>query len=176
MSQTLLRTLNPKADFTAAGSTVVVVRPGAGELGAPVAKIEVDKAANQVRAMDGGGKLLGIFPATVGSTERPAPTGQWAVKTVVHDPDYSYDPRRLTFGDKSEGALRIAPGPNNPVGTTWIALTVETYGIHGTPDPTKVGKTASHGCIRLTNWDAALLGRSLAKGTPVVFVGETSKS
>jgi lipoprotein-anchoring transpeptidase ErfK/SrfK len=176
MSQPLLRALNPKADFSAAGTSLVVVRPGAGELGAPVAKVEVDKAANQVRAMDGAGKLLGAFPATVGSTERPAPAGEWAVKTIVHDPDYSYDPKRLTFGNRSKGALRIAPGPNNPVGTTWIALTAETYGIHGAPDPTKVGKTASHGCVRLTNWDAAMLGRSLAKGTPVVFVGETSKS
>ena len=176
MSQALLRSLNPKADFTAVGTTIVVVQPGGSDLGAKVARVEVDKAANQVRAMDGAGKILGVFPATVGSTERPAPSGEWAVKTVVHDPDYSYDPKRLTFGDRSKGALRIAPGPNNPVGTTWIALTAETYGIHGTPDPTKVGKTASHGCVRLTNWDAATLGKAVTKGVPVVFVGATSKS
>ncbi len=176
MSQALLRALNPKADFAVAGTTIAVVRPGGGDLGGSVARIEVDKAANQVRALDGGGRVLAAFPATVGSTERPAPSGEWAVKTVVHDPDYSYDPKRLTFGDRSKGALRIAPGPNNPVGSTWIALTAPTYGIHGSPDPLKVGKTASHGCVRLTNWDAALLGRSVAKGTSVAFVGRTAKS
>jgi len=176
MSQALLRTLNPKADFARAGSPILVVRPGSGDLAAKVATVVVDKTANQVRALDGGGKILAAFPATVGSTERPAPSGAWAVKTVVHGPDYTYDPRRLTFGDRSKGALRIAPGPNNPVGSTWIALTAPTYGIHGMPDPVKVGKTASHGCVRLTNWDVALLGRSVAKGTPVMFVGKTAKS
>lgn len=176
MSQALLRSLNPKADFAVAGTSIVVVRPAASGLGGPVAKVEVDKADGQVRALSADGAVLAAFPATVGSTERPAPSGQWAVKTVVHDPDYSYDPKRLTFGDKSQGALRIAPGPNNPVGSTWIALTKETYGIHGAPDPTKVGKTASHGCVRLTNWDAAALGRAVTKGTPVVFLGQTSKS
>jgi len=176
MSQALLRALNPKADFTKVATTILVVRPGDGALAAPVAKIEVDKAGNQVRALDGGGRILAAYPATVGSTERPAPSGQWAVKTVVRNPDYSYDPKRLTFGDKSMGALRIAPGPNNPVGSTWIALTTPTYGIHGSPDPAQVGKSASHGCVRLTNWDAAALGRSVAKGTPVVFLGVTTKS
>ncbi|MGI8841645.1 MAG: L,D-transpeptidase [Caulobacteraceae bacterium] len=176
MTQALLRGLNPKADFSTVGTALVVVRPAAGRLNGTVAKVEVDKAEGQVRALDGAGKVLAAFPATVGSTERPAPTGQWAVKTVVHDPDYSYDPKRLTFGDKSMGALRIAPGPNSPVGSTWIALTVPTYGIHGTPDPTRVGKTASHGCVRLTNWDAAALGGAVAKGTTVVFLGKTSKS
>ena len=62
------------------------------------------------------------------------------------------------------------------MGSTWIALTKETYGIHGTPDPTKVGKTASHGCVRLTNWDAAALGKAVTKGVPVIFVGQTVKT
>lgn len=176
MSQALLRSLNPKADFTKVGSTILVVRPGGGPLPAPLAKVEVDKAKNQVRALDSAGKILAAWPATVGSTERPAPSGAFAVKTVVRNPDYSYDPKRLTFGDKAMGAQRIAPGPNNPVGSTWIALNLATYGIHGTPDPTEVGKSASHGCVRLTNWDAAALGRLVTKGTPVVFVGVTTKS
>jgi lipoprotein-anchoring transpeptidase ErfK/SrfK len=100
----------------------------------------------------------------------------WAVKSVTPNPDYTYDPKRLTFGNKAGGVLTIKPGPNNPVGSTWIALTVETYGIHGAPDPTEIGKNASHGCVRLTNWDAATLGKAVAKGVPVSFVGETSKS
>jgi len=175
MSQALLRSLNPKADFTAAGTTILVTRPGADPL-PTIARVEVDKAANEVRAYAADGQLAAAFPATVGSTERPAPSGVWAVKSVTPNPDYTYDPKRLTFGNKAGGVLTIKPGPNNPVGSTWIALTVETYGIHGAPDPTEIGKNASHGCVRLTNWDAATLGKAVAKGVPVSFVGETSKS
>jgi lipoprotein-anchoring transpeptidase ErfK/SrfK len=115
--------------------------------------------------------VVAQFPATVGSTERPAPSGTFAVKAVVFNPTYVYDPQRLTFGDRSLGKLTIRPGPNNPVGSTWIDLTAPTYGIHGSPDPDKIGKTASHGCVRLTNWDAAILARAVSKKTPVVFVG-----
>jgi lipoprotein-anchoring transpeptidase ErfK/SrfK len=177
MSQALLTELNPGADLTKAGTSILVVRPGAGRLTQPAARIEVDKNAGQVRVLGTGGDLLAAYPATVGSTERPAPSGEWAVTAVAANPNYTYDPSRLTFGPKSKGKLTIAPGPNNPVGSTWIALTAPTYGIHGAPDPTKVGKTASHGCVRLTNWDAAALGRAVKKGTPVIFVGvETKKA
>ena len=170
MDEALLRALNPKADFAAAGTTLVVVRPAAEAL-PQVARLEVDKSAAQLRAYDEAGKLVAVFPATVGSTERPAPSGQWAVKAVAPNPTYTYDPKRLTFGDASKGKLTIPAGPNNPVGSTWIDLTAETYGIHGSPDPAKIGKTASHGCVRLTNWDAAALGRAVKKGTQVLFVG-----
>ncbi len=175
MSEPLLKTLNPGADFTKVGTSLVVIQPGASAL-PQVARIEVDKAANQVRAFDSAGKILAAFPATVGSTERPAPSGEWAVVSATPDPYYTYDPTKLTFGPKSKGKLTIKPGPNNPVGTTWIALTKATYGIHGSPDPQLVGKTASHGCVRLTNWDAATLGKAVTKGTPVVFMGETTKT
>ena len=175
MSAALLKSFNPTADFTRAGARILAVRPGEGDLPTKVAKVEVDKAAGQVRALGADGKPLAVFPATVGSTERPAPTGELDVKAVVRNPDYTYDPKRLTFGDKKTGPLRIAPGPNNPVGTTWIALSRETYGIHGTPDPNTVGKTASHGCVRLTNWDARTLAGSVSKGTPVLFVGQPAK-
>ena len=137
MSDTLLKALNPNADFTKAGTTILVIRPGDAALPAKVAKVEVDKALNQVRAFDGAGKIEAVYPATVGSTERPAPDGQWAVKAVAPNPNYTYDPKKLTFGPKDKGVLTIKPGPNNPVGSTWIALTKETYGIHGTPDPTR---------------------------------------
>jgi lipoprotein-anchoring transpeptidase ErfK/SrfK len=95
------------------------------------------------------------------------------VTVVVKSPTYTYDPQRLTFG-KSKTKLTIPPGPNNPVGSTWIGLNIETYGIHGTPDPTAVGKVASHGCVRLTNWDARQLAMTIRKGTPVVFLGEAT--
>ena len=171
MDQALLLALNPTADFTAAGTRILVVRAGSGDLGARVTRVEVDKAADQLRAFDQAGKLVAAFPATVGSAERPAPAGEWAVRSVTANPDYTFDPTRLTFGPADKGKLTIAPGPNNPVGTTWIALTKETYGIHGSPDPTRVGKVASHGCVRLTNWDAEALGRAVKKGAVVDFVG-----
>ena len=130
----------------------------------------MDKTTRQVRAF-GGETLLAVYPATVGSTERPAPSGDWAVRTLAPNPTYTYDPSRLTFGKASQGKLTIQPGPNNPVGSTWIDLTKDTYGIHGTPDPRLVGKAASHGCVRLTNWDVRQLSRSVKKGTVVAFVG-----
>ena len=170
MDESLLHALNPNADFAVAGTSIVVVRPAVTPLPA-VARVEVDKTANQVRAYDAADHIVAVFPATVGSTERPAPVGRWAVRGVAPHPDYTYDPSRLTFGDKKQGKLTIPPGPNNPVGATWIDLTTPTYGIHGAPDPTKVGKTASHGCVRLTNWDAVALGKAVKPGVPVDFTG-----
>jgi lipoprotein-anchoring transpeptidase ErfK/SrfK len=172
MNPELLRELNPKADFAKPDTVLTVADPGPGTL-PPVARIEVDKGADQVRAYDQSGKVVAVFPATVGSTDRPAPSGKAVVVAVAPNPNYTYEPKRLTFGPKRAGTLKIAPGPNNPVGLTWIALNLETYGIHGTPDPSLVGKTASHGCVRLTNWDAVALGKAVKKGVPVDFVGET---
>ena len=170
MDEALLRALNPKVDFASAGTSIVVVRPAATAL-PPVARVEVDKSIDEVRAYDNSGKIVAMFPATVGSRERPAPSGQYAVRGVVTNPTYTYDPGRLTFGNASHGKFTIQPGPNNPVGSTWIDLSIQTYGIHGAPDPTQIGKVASHGCVRLTNWDAADLGRAVKAGTPVLFVG-----
>lgn len=170
MDPALLKALNPGADFGAAGSTLVVAASGSAPLATPVVRIEVDKSTQQVRAFDATGALEAVYPATVGSQERPAPSGVWAVRAVAPRPNYTFDPARLTFG-KSKKVLTIAPGPNNPVGSTWIALTKDTYGIHGTPDPSLVGKRASHGCVRLTNWDARQLGAAVKKGAAVAFVG-----
>lgn len=171
MDEALLKTLNPGVDFGAAGTKIVVAALGPDKLPAPVARIEVDKTRRQVRAFGASGALLAVYPATVGSTERPAPEGDWAVRTVAPNPIYTYDPSRLTFGKAEQGKLTIKAGPNNPVGGTWIDLTKDTYGIHGTPDPRLVGKTASHGCVRLTNWDVRQLSQAVKKGTVVAFVG-----
>ena len=171
MDPALLKSLNPDADFTAAGTKIVVAALGSDRLKVPVSRIEVDKTRRQVRAYGAADLLLAVYPATVGSTDRPAPSGEWAVRTVAPNPTYTYDPSRLTFGKASNGKLTIPPGPNNPVGSTWIDLTKDTYGIHGTPDPRMVGKAASHGCVRLTNWDVRQLGQAVRKGTKVDFVG-----
>jgi lipoprotein-anchoring transpeptidase ErfK/SrfK len=171
MDPALLKSLNPNADFSAAGAQIVVAALGSDKLKVPVSRIEVDKTKREVRAYGPADLLLAVYPATVGSTDRPAPSGEWAVRTVAPNPTYTYDPSRLTFGKASNGKLTIPPGPNNPVGSTWIDLTKDTYGIHGTPDPRMVGKAASHGCVRLTNWDVRQLSQAVKKGTKVDFVG-----
>ena len=177
MDEGLLKALNPGVDFNAAGAKIVVAAVGPEKLAMPVVRIEVDKTRRQVRAFGAAGLLLAVYPATVGSAERPAPEGLLAVRTVASNPTYTFDPSRLTFGKASDGKLTIQPGPNNPVGSTWIDLTKDTYGIHGTPDPRMVGKVASHGCVRLTNWDARQLSLAVRNGTQVDFVGtETSKA
>ncbi|HEY8614974.1 L,D-transpeptidase [Phenylobacterium sp.] len=172
MDEALLKALNPGVDFTKAGNTIVVAAPAAETLPSAVARIEVDKAQRQVRAYGPDGRLVASYPATIGSAEMPTPSGQWQVTSVAFDPVWNYDPSKLNFGDKKAGKLSIKPGPNNPVGAVWIDLSKETYGIHGAPEPRLVGKAASHGCVRLTNWDARQLASAVSKGTTVVFVGE----
>lgn len=176
MDETLLRALNPGVDFAKAGSEIIVAAISADKLGAAVTKIEVDKSKNVVRAYGADDALLAVYPATVGSSERPAPDGTWAVRTVAPAPSYTFDPKRLTFGKAGLGKLTIKPGPNNPVGATWIDLTKDTYGIHGTPEPRLIGKRASHGCVRLTNWDAQQLGKSVKAGAKVIFMGRDKRA
>ena len=172
MDEDLLRALNPDADFAKPG-TVIIVTDTARPPMAPVASIIIDKTMGELRAMNAAGTLIAIYPATVGSSERPAPSGKWAVRVVAPRPTYTFDPGRLTFRTKGkkQSKLVVPAGPNNPVGSTWIDLTRDTYGIHGAPDPRTVGKVDSHGCVRLTNWDVNELGAAVKKGTTVVFTG-----
>jgi lipoprotein-anchoring transpeptidase ErfK/SrfK len=173
----LLKALNPGADFGKAGTRIVVAMPRSTPRAFTAARIEVDKAVGEVRAYDASDKLVALYPATVGSSERPAPSGTFKVTAVAPRPVYYYDPKRLTFQPQgATGKLKIAAGPNNPVGSTWIAITVPTYGIHGTPDPATIGKRQSHGCVRLTNWDAAELGKAVKKGAKVEFLGTEKKT
>jgi lipoprotein-anchoring transpeptidase ErfK/SrfK len=125
-----------------------------------------------VKALGEDGKLLAFYPATVGSEEKPAPTGTLRVTAIQKNPTYHYNPKYQFKGVKTNEPFTIKPGPNNPVGLVWIGLTGEGYGIHGTPEPSKVSKTESHGCVRLTNWDALKLASVIKKGTPVEFIGE----
>ncbi len=169
MDETLLKTLNPNTDFSQAGQQIIVANAG-GDLDGHVASIVIDKTEKSLRAFDASGQLLAFYPASIGSPDAPAPSGDYAVRSVSFDPIYHYDPARLpTFGHRNHGALTIAAGPNNPVGAVWIALTLDTYGIHGAPEPQNVSKTQSHGCIRLTNWDAVELGHAVQRGVPVSF-------
>ena len=173
MSEDLLKSLNPGVDFTHAGTPIVVAAPQTTDLPAPVTRLEVDKAAAAVRAYDASGHLIADYPATVGSQEKPSPNGDLKVARVDWNPTYHYDPTQLHFA-KVNYRFDIQPGPNNPVGVVWIALSKPTYGIHGAPSPEKIGKTASHGCVRLTNWDAVQLARAVSKGVEVVFLNQRS--
>lgn len=171
MSQDLLKALNPDADFSQSGTEIVVAASGDDSISGQVARIEVDKSASAVRAFDGSGKLLASYPATVGSKELPSPSGSMEVKAVASEATYHFDPEKNDWGP--DKALTIAAGPNNPVGGVWIDLTKDGYGIHGSPEPALIGKTASHGCVRLTNWDAQELAGAVEPGVKVVFTGES---
>ncbi|WP_232630289.1 L,D-transpeptidase family protein [Methylobacterium sp. Leaf118] len=178
MQRDLLSAMNPDVPLDKAGGRLIVaaVPPtGAGKVeGAPleprVTRIEVDTRTKRVRAFAGDGRLTADYPASIGSEEKPAPDGEAKVKAVAFDPWYTYNPKYRFKGVKATKKFSIQPGPNNPVGLVWIDLSIESYGIHGTPEPEKVGKTESHGCIRLTNWDARDLGSRTAKGAKVTFL------
>ncbi|WP_404810478.1 L,D-transpeptidase family protein [Methylobacterium flocculans] len=189
MSPDLLAALNPDAAFDKAGTVILVaaVKPletgkpkakgkdGDGDKAGPdretkdVTRIEVDKESRTVRAFDKAGKLVAFYPASIGSEEKPAPSGTAKVEGIAYAPTYTYDPKYQFEGVKTKSKFTIPPGPNNPVGVVWIDLSIPSYGIHGTPEPEKVGKTESHGCIRLTNWDARDLATRVTRGAEVVF-------
>jgi lipoprotein-anchoring transpeptidase ErfK/SrfK len=135
-----------------------------------VANIKVDKKLSAVLGYAADGKLIVSYPATIGSGDTQSPEGDMKVKGVAENPTYSYRPEKNFQQGNNTEPLELPPGPNNPVGTVWIDLTKPTYGIHGTPDPDKIGKTASHGCVRLTNWDAEQLAKLVKPGVEVSFV------
>ncbi|EFL89335.1 L,D-transpeptidase [Ahrensia sp. R2A130] len=170
MDEDLLKELNPDADFTKAGTEIIVTVPGK-VLDVTIAKIEVLKSSGELRALNAEGKLVFAAPASVGSDETPSPSGSMKVRAVAANPTYSYDPKN--FGDDAgtDEKLTIPAGANGPVGTMWIDLDKPTYGIHGTPYPADINRTASHGCVRLTNWDATRLAKMLTAGeTTVTFI------
>jgi lipoprotein-anchoring transpeptidase ErfK/SrfK len=118
---------------------------------------------------DAQGQVLFHAPVTSGSEHDPLPIGEWSVTAVVRHPTFNYNPDLFWDADPAHAKATIKPGPNNPVGVVWIDLSKEHYGLHGTPNPSRVGHTASHGCVRLTNWDALKLAAFVRKGTPVHF-------
>lgn len=170
MSEGLLEALNPAKKFDQVGETLLVagVLKNASKL--RVDRIEVDKSRQAVKAFAQSGELVAFFPATVGSKEKPTPSGMLKVVSADANPNYRYNPDYKFKGVKSKETFTIKPGPNNPAGSFWVGLSAEGYGIHGTSNPSTVSKSESHGCVRLTNWDVVLLGRSIKKGTPVAFV------
>jgi lipoprotein-anchoring transpeptidase ErfK/SrfK len=170
MSEALLSALNSGKKFDEAGQTIAVMNVAVKESKSAVTRAEVDKTAQTVKALGNSGELIAYFPATVGSEEKPSPSGVLKVVSINANPYYRYNPDYKFKGVKSKRAFKIKPGPNNPVGSQWIGLSEQGYGIHGTPNPSKVSKTESNGCVRLTNWDADRLAKLLKKGAEVAFI------
>ena len=160
ISENYLKTLNPKASFIA-GETITVYNPGNPNT-KPVSRVVADKVTETLYAYDDKGSLVASYPTTVGSIATPSPTGTHTVEVKVHEPNYTY-----TAKDGSKSIL--PPGPNNPVGSVWIGLSKPSYGIHGSPDPDRISRQASAGCIRLTNWDALALLGVIQNGATVEF-------
>lgn len=168
-SPALLALLNPGKDLTRAGESIMVpnirvnAAPGLAE------RVVVSKNRTVVIAYSATGTVLAQYPATIGSDKDPLPLGSWKVTVVQQDPVFNYNPELFWDADPSHAKARIAPGPNNPVGSAWIGLSKDHYGIHGTPTPGKIGYAESHGCVRLTNWDIKDLASMLKPGREVLF-------
>jgi lipoprotein-anchoring transpeptidase ErfK/SrfK len=187
-----IRALNPAPGFAPrAGARIVVPNVGGGPVGENAsddagwratlaslgvagdqpraARVVVDKSEKVLMAYDANDRLIAQFPATIGSRHDPLPLGQWEIRGVEHNPPFHYNP--ALFWDAAPGGRRLTlpPGPNGPVGVVWIDLSKEHYGIHGTPEPQTIGRSESHGCIRLTNWDAARLAQMVRAGVVATF-------
>lgn len=176
MSEDLLRALNPGKSFDKAGETITVANVSGRRELPRIVRLEVDKKSETLKAFDATGRVVAFYPASVGSPDRPTPSGTLKVTNTNDKPTYHYNPDYKFDSVKSKEPFDVKPGPNNPVGAYWIGLSAQGYGIHGTADPDKVSKSASHGCVRLTNWDVRRLGDNVKRGTPVVFIEAPTES
>ncbi len=131
--------------------------------------IRVSRAEGAVEAVEANGVVVARYPATTGSTHDPLPLGDWKINGVAWNPPYHYNPALFWDAEANDKKAKLAAGPNSPVGSVWIDLSKPHYGIHGTPVPSTIGKTTSHGCIRLTNWDAIELAKIVTPGMKAVL-------
>ncbi|WP_426342437.1 L,D-transpeptidase family protein [Pseudoduganella sp. S-14] len=169
VSPAFLRKLNPGTDIEQAGAQIMVPNVGAAPALPKAASIVVDGSDHTLSLLDAGGKVIAQMPVTSGSEHDPLPVGHWKINGVARNPPFHYNPKLFWDAKPGDSKATIQPGPNNPVGVVWIDLSKDHYGIHGTPEPGKIGKTQSHGCIRLANWDAARVADAVGPGTPVVL-------
>lgn len=176
----LLQRLNPKARFEAGeeirvpnvlnaeNSKAESDHPNSEGTKGPV-KIVVSKGNSSLTVYSEKGDAIFYAPVTSGSTHDPLPIGDWKVTTITRDPTFNYNPDLFWDADPADAKAKIPAGPNNPVGVVWIGIDKPHYGIHGTPEPSEIGHSQSHGCVRLTNWDASIVAGMVRDGTPVVF-------
>jgi lipoprotein-anchoring transpeptidase ErfK/SrfK len=186
-SPQVLKRLNPKSNFSAGSEilvpNVIVEKPEeAKKKVQPVSakkqqtqtsttsvSVTVSKEKSQLQVKDGDGKTIFFAPITAGSDQYPYPAGTWKVKGVSKNPRFEYDPSLFKDAPEKDTKATLPAGPNSPVGIVWIEITAPHYGIHGTPEPDRIGYSESHGCIRLTNWDAAALAQAVAPGVVAIL-------
>jgi lipoprotein-anchoring transpeptidase ErfK/SrfK len=197
-SQALLQSLNPSAKWAAGeiikvpdvepfelpspkdkpASKAVAQKPAAQDAKAkatagakpdPAIEVVISGATKSLIARDATGRVLMYAPITSGSEKDPLPVGEWRVTSVSWNPPFNYNPDLFWDADPAHAKAKIPPGPNNPVGVVWIDINKEHFGLHGTPEPSTIGRTESHGCVRLSNWDATKLGRLVSPGTKVTI-------
>jgi lipoprotein-anchoring transpeptidase ErfK/SrfK len=169
MDQTFLQQLNSGKNFNTVGEQIWVTDTGPEDT-RPLKLLIAHKGASELYGFDENNQMIVAYPATIGSNDTPSPTGDVTIRAIAAKPWYGYNPKNFIQG-KNMTPLSLPPGPNNPVGSMWIALSKKSYGIHGTPSPSKIDKTRSHGCVRLTNWDAEALAKRIKVGVPVQFRG-----
>jgi lipoprotein-anchoring transpeptidase ErfK/SrfK len=165
----LIDKLNPGKNLTRAGEQIMVPNVVGTAPLPPAARVVVSREGHILTLEDGGGRLLAQYPASTGSEHDPLPIGNWKIDGVSRNPTYNYNPKLFWDAKPGDAKTKVPAGPNNPVGVAWIDLSIPHYGIHGTPVPGLVGKTESHGCIRLTNWSAAEVAGLVKAGTEVVL-------
>ena len=168
-----IRSLNPEVDWIAIepGTPVIVPALSRVVISGRAAEIRIWLEARELQAFDATGRLLAHFPVSIARKVEKRPVGELRITVVVREPNYTFDPEVYPESEEARQLGRkliIPPGPNNPVGRAWIGLNLPGYGIHGTPDPEKVGRTESHGCFRLANWDALVLTGLVSVGLPVI--------
>jgi lipoprotein-anchoring transpeptidase ErfK/SrfK len=168
-SPKLLARLNPGKDMGKVGEELLVPNVLGTEPLPKAGKIVVDKLDRTLTLHDTDGKVIAQFPSSSGTENDPLPLGTWKVNGISKNPVFHYNPKLFWDAEPGEKKAKIPAGPNNPVGVAWIDLSKPHYGIHGSPVPHTIGKTQSHGCIRLTNWDVARVSESVAAGTQVVM-------
>ena len=171
-SPALLKRLNPRLQLGPGQQIVVpnvnVVTAAEGKP-VPGVVVHVSKAFSTLWVTDSTGKTIMHAPVTSGSERDPLPIGAWTVTAVSRNPSFNYNPDLFWDANPGHAKAKIPAGPTNPGGVVWIDLSKEHYGIHGTPEPSTIGHTESHGCVRLTNWDALRLAAMVGKGTQVEF-------
>jgi lipoprotein-anchoring transpeptidase ErfK/SrfK len=168
ISPKLLDQLNSGKSVAQAGEEILVPNTRHAAL-PPADRVIVSKTRTTVTAIAADGTIVSQYPATIGSEHDPLPIGDWKVTVVQQNPWFNFNPSLFWDANSKDAKARIAPGPNNPVGVVWIGLSKEHYGIHGTAEPANIGHAESHGCIRLTNWDAEELSTIVQPGTPVIL-------
>ncbi len=165
-----LKALNPGVTTPVAGTEVIGPKVYPAAPLPLAASLRIYLSQTSLEALDARGHVIAFFPCSIARDKNKRPHGQLTVKVVDDNPDYTFDPALFADAAKAEGIthkLTIPPGPRNPVGTTWIGLSLPGYGIHGTPDPEAISRTQSHGCFRLANWNAQKVLKMVDVGTPV---------